>query len=86
VVQGALTYRVFTGEVLWYRGDSPAGEPVTIGPGETVVVRPGDALVETPGTIHQGRNEGNGPLVIYLSTLFPVGAPSSSVVDATPVP
>ena len=86
VMQGALTYRVFTGEVLWYRSDSPAGEPVSIGPGETVVVRPGDALVETPGAIHRGRNAGDVPLVIYLSTLFPVGAPSSTVVDATPAP
>jgi quercetin dioxygenase-like cupin family protein len=86
VVQGALTYQVFTGEVLWYRSDDPAGEPVSIGPGETVVVRPGDALVETPGAIHQGRNAGDVPVVIYLSTLFPVGAPRSSVVDATPAP
>ena len=86
VVQGALTYQVFTGEVLWYRSDDPVGEPVSIGPGETVVVRPGDALVETPGAIHQGRNAGDVPVVIYLSTLFPVGAPRSSVVDATPAP
>ena len=86
VVQGALTYQVFTGEVLWYRGDDPEGEPVSIGPGETVVVRPGDALVETPGAIHQGRNAGDVPVVLYLSTLFPVGAPPSSVVDATPAP
>lgn len=86
VVQGALTYKVFTGEVLWYRSDDPVGEPVRIGPGETVVVRPGDALVETPGAIHQGRNAGDVPLVIYLSTLFPIGAPPSSVVDATPAP
>jgi quercetin dioxygenase-like cupin family protein len=86
VVQGALTYHVFTGEVLWYRSDSPTGEPVSIGPGETVVVRPGDALVETPGAIHQGRNAGDVPLVIYLSTLFPVDAPASTVVDATPAP
>lgn len=86
VVQGALTYHVFVGEVLWYRSDSPAGEPVSIGPGETVVVRPGDAVVETPGVIHQGRNEGDVPLVIYLSTLFPAGAPSSTVVEAPPAP
>ena len=86
VVQGELTYEVFTGEIAWHRGDDPAGKPSVIGPGETVVVRPGDALVETPGSIHQGRNAGDGPLVIYLSTLFPVDAPRSVIVDATPVP
>lgn len=86
VAQGELTYEVFTGEIRWHRGDDPAGQPSVIGPGATVVVRPGDALVETPGSIHQGRNAGDVPLVIYLSTLFPVGAPRSTVVDATPVP
>lgn len=86
VVQGELTYEVFTGEIAWHRGDDPGADPYMIGPGETVVVRPGDALVETPGSIHQGRNDGNVPLVIYLSTLFPAGAARSIIVDATPVP
>ena len=57
-----------------------------IGPGETVVVRTGDALVESPDSIHQGRNNSSVPLVIYLSTLFPAGAPRAIVVEATPVP
>ena len=86
VVQGELTYEVFTGEISWHKGADPAGEPYLIRPGETVVIRPGDALVETPGSIHQGRNEGKGPLVIYLSTLFPADAPRSIIVDATPTP
>jgi quercetin dioxygenase-like cupin family protein len=86
VVQGELTYSVFTGEITWYRGDDPTGEPRMIGPGETVVVRPGDALVESPDSIHQGRNLNNVPLVIYLSTLFPTGAPRAMVVEATPSP
>ena len=86
VVQGELTYSVFTGEIEWYRGDDPTGEPYMIGPGETVVVRPGDALVESPESIHQGRNNGAVPLVIYLSTLFPTDAPRAIVVEATPVP
>jgi len=86
VVQGELTYTVFTGEIEWYLGDDTTGEPQTIGPGETVVVRPGDALVESPGSIHQGRNSGAVPLVIYLSTLFPMGAPRAIVAEATPVP
>jgi hypothetical protein len=57
-----------------------------IGPGETVVVRLGDALVEFPESIHQGRNDGAFPLVIYLSTLFPAEAPWAIVIEATPVP
>lgn len=86
VVQGELTYEVFTGEVAWHRSDDPAGQLAVIRPGETVVVRPGEALIETPGSIHQGRNAGDVPLVIYLSTLFPIDAPRSIIVDATPVP
>jgi quercetin dioxygenase-like cupin family protein len=86
VVQGELTYTVFTGEIHWYRGDDPAGEPHMIRPGQTVVVRPGDALVESPDSIHQGRNDSSVPLVIYLSTLFPADAPRAIVVEATPVP
>ena len=86
VVQGELTYMVFTGQIEWHRSDDPTGQPRMIGPGETVVVQPGDALVETPESIHQGRNNGAVPLVIYLSTLFPIDAPRAIVVEATPVP
>jgi len=86
VVQGELTYTVFTGEIKWYQSDGPTDEPHMIGPGETVVVRTGDALVESPDSIHQGRNNSSVPLVIYLSTLFPAGAPRAIVVEATPVP
>jgi quercetin dioxygenase-like cupin family protein len=86
VVQGELTYFVLTGEIEWRRGDDPSGEPYMIAPGETVVVRPGDSLVESPSSIHQGRNNGAVPLVIYLATLFPTGAPRAIVVEATPVP
>jgi quercetin dioxygenase-like cupin family protein len=85
VVQGELTYTVVTGHVDWYRGDDATGEPYQIGPGETEVVRPGDALIESPQSIHQGRNSSTVPLVIYLSSLFPTGAPRAIVVEATPV-
>ena len=86
VVQGELTYTVFTGEIKWYRGGDPNADPHLVGPGETVIVRPGDALVESPESIHQGRNSGSAPLVIYLSTLFPTSAPRAIVVEASPVP
>jgi quercetin dioxygenase-like cupin family protein len=84
VVQGELTYTVFSGEIAWYRGDSLTGAPWIIMPGETVVARVGDALIESPAAVHQGRNDGDVPLGIYLSTLFPTGAPHSVIVDATP--
>ena len=86
VVQGELTYTVFTGEIKWYHADDLPHEPDLIGPGETVVVRPGEALVESPDSIHQGRNNSSVPLVIYVSTLFPAGAPRAIVVEATPAP
>ena len=86
VVQGELTYTVISGEIALYRGDDPSTPPETIEPGETVVVRAGNALIESPGSVHQGRNEGDVPLVIYLCTLFPADAPRSIIVEATPAP
>lgn len=82
IVQGTLTYVVYTGSVDWVRAD---GSTYTIAPGETVQIPAGDAVIEIPGSIHQGRNEGTVPVVIYLSTLFPTGAPRA-ILDATPVP
>ena len=86
VVQGELAYSIFTSEIEWLRGDDPTGEPYKIGPGETVVVRSGDPLVESSESIHQGRNAGTVPLVISLSSLFPMGAPRPIGVEANPVP
>ena len=86
VVQGELTYTVFSGEIAWHRGDHPDAAPTIIEPGQTVVVRVGDALIESPGSVHQGRNDGDEPLVIYLSTLFPANAPRAILVAATPTP
>lgn len=86
VVQGELTYSVFTGEVTWFHGNEPGGVPTLLSPGDTVTVLTGDALVESPGSIHQGANQGAVPLVIYLSTLFPADAPRSILTEATPAP
>jgi quercetin dioxygenase-like cupin family protein len=86
VVQGTLSYSVYTGTVEWHRENDSAGAPQVIGAGETVQVQAGDALVEAPGSIHQGRNDGDVPVVIYLSTLFPSGAPRAIVDDAIPTP
>ena len=84
VVQGELTYTVMTGEIEWYGAGGSSEPPSLIQPGQTVTVGVGEALVESPGSIHQGRNEGAVPLVIYLSTLFPTGAPRAIVIEATP--
>lgn len=84
VVQGVLTYTVYTGSVTWFQADGAADAPTHITAGQTVEVRAGDALVETPDSIHQGSNAGSVPVVIYLSTLFPADAPRA-ILDATPV-
>ncbi len=86
LVQGELTYTVFTGEITWYSAERDDPEPYDIKPGETVVVRPGGVLIESPLSIHQGRNEGAVPVVIYLSALFPEDSPRSIIAEATPVP
>ncbi len=85
IVQGTLTYTVYSGAIELYRHGSTSADPEIVSAGETVEVRPGDALVETPGAVHQGRNIGASPVIIYLSTLFPANAPRAVIVDATPV-
>jgi quercetin dioxygenase-like cupin family protein len=86
IVQGTLTYSVFTGEVALHRANDPEGPPETVGPGDTVQIGVGDAVVEPPGSIHQGRNDGAVPVVIYLSTLFPEGEPRAIPAEAPPSP
>jgi mannose-6-phosphate isomerase-like protein (cupin superfamily) len=71
VVQGTLTYTVFTGQVVLYRAGDSSAPPQPIQPGETVQVGPGDALVEPPVSHHQGRNDGKVPIVIYYPRCFP---------------
>lgn len=86
VVQGTLTYVVESGTVELLRADQPESGPHLLAPGETIQVEIGDALIESPGAVHQGRNEGTTPVVIYLSTLFPADAPRSITDAATPTP
>jgi quercetin dioxygenase-like cupin family protein len=84
IVQGVLTYEVLSGSVKLYRSGADPAAPEVVSAGQTVLVLPGDVLVETPGEVHQGRNEGDVPVVIYLSSLFPAGSPRSIIVEATP--
>lgn len=86
VVQGTLTYSVISGSVEWQHMSDPVRASTVIEAGETVQVPAGDAVVEHPGAIHQGRNDGDTPVVIYVSTLFPAGAPRAIVDAATPTP
>lgn len=85
IVQGTLTYTVLSGEVEWFRASEPNAGPTLIRAGETVHLLAGDTLIENPEAIHQGGNDGEIPVVIYLSTLFPAGAPAA-VLEATPAP
>jgi len=87
IAAGQLTYTVLTGEVRMHRGgDGSDGTVVPIRAGETVVLGAGDTVVEQPGAVHHARNEGSEMVVIWLSTLFPDGAPRAEYVEATPVP
>jgi quercetin dioxygenase-like cupin family protein len=86
IAQGTLRYTAYTGTVDWFRAGDANGPPRQIAAGETVEVPAGDTLIETPASIHQGRNKGDTPVIIYLSTLFPRGAPRAIVVEASPAP
>jgi quercetin dioxygenase-like cupin family protein len=79
IVEGTLSYTIIRGEVQVTRhaGTSEASR-LTATAGQTVELNPGDALLETPGMVHTARNAGGTPVVIYLSSLFPAGAPASS--------
>ncbi|MEZ5060517.1 MAG: cupin domain-containing protein [Solirubrobacterales bacterium] len=77
--RGTLTYTVLTGSVTIRKGPSD-DHPRTVRKveaGETARIKAGRWIVEQPNEHHQARNAGDGPVVIYLSTLFPKGAPPS---------
>lgn len=84
IVHGTLTYTVYEGEVVITRhaaGPSPTEERVSAG--DTVDIEAGDALVEVPGMAHSAKNNGDEPIVIFLSSLFEEGAPASSPATVT---
>ncbi|MFN8151488.1 MAG: cupin domain-containing protein [Solirubrobacterales bacterium] len=77
--EGTLTYTVLSGSVTIRKGPSD-DHPKTVRKveaGETARIKAGQWIVEQPNEHHQARNAGDGPVVIYLSTLFPKGAPPS---------
>ncbi len=87
IESGTLHYTVLAGEVPVTR--APGSDPglpnaVTAGSGE-VAIGPGDAFVEAAGVAHYGRNAGPEPVVILVASLFTSGAPSATLIDATPI-
>jgi quercetin dioxygenase-like cupin family protein len=79
IVEGILSYTVIKGEVKVTRAAGTQQAKVeTFAAGQTAEIRPGDALVEMPEMVHSAKNNGKSAVVIYLSSLFPDGAPASS--------
>lgn len=82
IAEGTLIYTILKGEVRVFRSAGTAdAKSETASAGQTVDLEAGDAIVETPGMEHRAQNKGSGPVVIYLSSLFPQGAPASSPVQ-----
>jgi quercetin dioxygenase-like cupin family protein len=81
--QGTLTYTVRVGEVRVAKGPFDAKHKIVrvIRAGQTGQIASGQWIVEQPNVIHFAENRGTKPVVIYLSTLFPIGAPPSIPVD-----
>ena len=76
---GTLTYTVVSGSVKVRKGPADDHPKLvrTIEAGDTAKIKPGQWLVEQPSAHHMAANRGEDPVVIYLSTLFPEGAPPS---------
>lgn len=75
---GTLTYTVVHGSVTVRQGDSGASRVVRkISAGQTAQIKTGQWIVEQPSDIHRAENAGKKPVVILLSTLFPIGSPPS---------
>jgi mannose-6-phosphate isomerase-like protein (cupin superfamily) len=79
VDRGVLTYTVKAGSVTVRQGPADGKSKVvrTIGAGQTGPIKAGQWIVEQPTTIHQAANRGSAAVVIYLASLFPIGAPPS---------
>ena len=80
---GTLTYTVRTGSVRVVRGPYDGRHRLvkTIRAGQTKTIPQGTWIVEQPSDIHFAQNRTTRPVVILLSTLFPIGAPPSIPVD-----
>ena len=82
IVAGTLTYSVIEGEVTVTRAAGTGSqEIVAYASGDTFELRTGDTISETPLMVHEAANEGNEPVIIYLSSLFPEGEPPATTVQ-----
>lgn len=86
IVKGTLTYTVIRGSVTVRRGAADGSDRAVrrIKAGQTGRIRAGEWIVEQPHVHHFGQNRGKEPVVLYLATLFPKGAPSSVPVPYNP--
>jgi quercetin dioxygenase-like cupin family protein len=77
--RGTLTYSVETGSVKVMKGASDDHPTLVrrIKAGQTGRIKAGRWIVEQPNEKHHAANRGDRRVVIYLSTLFPKGAPPS---------
>jgi quercetin dioxygenase-like cupin family protein len=78
VQQGELTYSVKSGHVTVMSGPASAPRVVRqISAGQTGTLKAGDWIAENPSVIHHAANNGKQPIVIYISWLYPIGAPAA---------
>jgi quercetin dioxygenase-like cupin family protein len=82
IERGTLTYTVLKGEVEVTRAaGTTSARTETASSGQTIDLKAGDSLIEPAGMEHEAMNTTGKPIVIYLSSLFPQGAPPSSPID-----
>jgi len=84
VSSGRIDYTVKSGSVTVMTGPADdMGKVVRrIGPGQTGKIDAGQWIVEQPSTRHSSVNPTGQKTVIYLATLFPVGAPPAIAVKS----
>ena len=82
IEEGTLTYTVIDGEAVVTRNAGTDGQKVEPhSSGDTFELHAGDSIQETAKMVHKAANQTDAPVVIYLSSLFPQGAPPSTSVQ-----
>ncbi len=82
VSEGTLTYTIVKGSAQVTRAaGTPSARNETAAAGQTVELKSGDSIIEPAGMEHNARNNGSVPIVLYLSSLFPEGAPPATTVQ-----
>jgi quercetin dioxygenase-like cupin family protein len=82
IASGTLTYTVIDGEATVTRAaGTDASEVVTYSSGDRFELREGDSIIEAPLMVHEASNDTDELVIIYLSSLFPAGAPPATTVE-----